>query len=113
MITNKRKIIVSLVPIMILALTSLAFGEKIDVSSGLTGTRDALGTGIQDILKGIAFFAGIVGVGALMFCGFKFMTATDDRDRFQAKAHAFWILGGIALISLSAMIVGYITSLIK
>jgi len=107
---NKKVIFLTLLSILVFVPTAL--GAGIDVGTGLTGTKEVLGDSIQNIFTGIAYFIGITAVGALIFCGIRFVVATDDRVRLQAKAHVGWVLGGIVLASLSFIIVGYIVSLI-
>lgn len=110
----KKKIVfmLTLMMLMIAVFAPVVLGDTIDVGSGLDSSKEDLGTSIETILNGLAYFIGLFAAGALIYCGFKLVVASDDKDRMDAKSHIAWVLGGIVVASMSMMIVGYVASLI-
>lgn len=111
---NRKHTTVALTLIMLLIFCGTAIAsEMVPIDAGLSSVdKVTLATKIKDIFLGIGYFIGVVAVGALIFNGFRLVTAGDEQKRAQAKTHIMWTLGGVVLVGLALMIVGGVISLI-
>ncbi|AEG14422.1 hypothetical protein Desku_0822 [Desulfofundulus kuznetsovii DSM 6115] len=97
-----------------LAQAALAV-ENPDIGAGVLAEVDkaAMAQKILNIAIGIGSIAGGIGVLALIFVGFRMLTATNDHTRAEAKQHFIQILIGLGVIGLAVTIVGFIAFLVK
>lgn len=92
---------------------AFAAGE-IDVGTGITQVDKAvLADKVLKVGTAFAGIAGAVAVLALIFTGLKLMGTTNEARRAEAKQQFIWILGGLALIGLASVVVGFVAWVIK
>ncbi len=114
---KKPVLIVLLTMIMILcfAVIAMAAGsDMVSVDAGLSATgKEALATKVKDIVIGIGYFIGVVAVAALIFGGFKLATVGGNEQKLaEVKRQITYAIGGVILVALSLMIIGFIASLV-
>ncbi|MGB9825377.1 MAG: pilin [Desulfofundulus sp.] len=86
-----------------------------DIGVGIIGTVNnvTLANKMIQIATGIGSVAGGIGVLALVYVGFKMITAKNEHDRAEAKQHFIQVLIGLGVIGLAVTIVGFIAYLLK
>jgi len=105
--------LIALIIILVFSVQALA-DTTIDIGAGLDDvSKEALANKIKDILVTIGYFAGIIAVGSLIFSGFKLATAGNENKRAEAKSQIMWTLGGVVLVGMALMIVGFVASLLS
>ncbi|SHE98631.1 hypothetical protein SAMN02745218_01219 [Desulfofundulus australicus DSM 11792] len=75
--------------------------------------QEAMAEKILNIAIGVGGIAGGIGVLALIYVGFRMVTAASDHTRAEAKQHFLQILIGLGVIGLAVTIVGFIAFLVK
>ncbi|MGB9825494.1 MAG: pilin, partial [Desulfofundulus sp.] len=93
---------------------ALTLGVFLSVLCGAAGggvDTSRLGGGLRDIAVWIASFGGAVCVMVIVFLGYKFMTARNEKEAAQAREGLVRTLAGLAVLGLALTIAGFLVYL--
>jgi len=89
-----------------LALMAMA-DDTPNIGQGINTIDPATAAGnIKNVFLSISGLAGVVGLGALVWAGFRMMTAHTDRGRAETKEHLVDIFKGLGLVGGASLLIG-------